>query len=345
MYTLSNAQLECQKQIDKYDRCTIIKSIRSGKTLTILDYIKKNNINNVLWVVLYIDNIKGLKEEQEKWNIHSNIKTITYRSLKNENNSNYDLVVLDECHSLTAGYTKSIKNINFNKLIGMTGTYPKNIDKIMFLENELRMTIAFKYTISDAVNDQNVAPFKINCIYKELSKKNDLLVSGKTKTFYTSEFKSYNYHSLQTSLMTGMKLRLAYINMMRFLNTLPSTIEAIKEYINNNKSKRLLIFVATKEMAEKCSTYCYYGGKNDKYYKMFHNKEINHLVLVEKATVGVTYEDLDGCLLTTINSSNSSVYQKIFRTIVWRENYEANIDILINRNTIQQKWIEKALKE
>lgn len=345
-YTLTEAQSNCQIALDTCDNCTIIKSIRSGKTLTVLDYALKKNMKSILWVTPFLTNIDSLKNEIKKWSFKLNVIPITYNSLKKHENKSYDLIVLDECHRITEDAYKNIVKINYNKLVCMTGTYPKSLNKLVILETNLNCQIVFRYTIKDAISDGNVAPYKIQLIQKELDTSANILVETKNHKFYTSEQKNYNYYINKINIESLAKRRMMLtFSMMRLLNTLPSTIRYIKKYIEENSDKRVLIFVATQEMAEKCSEYCYYGGKSDKYYKLFQEKKINHLVLVEKATIGVTYEDLDGCLLTTINSSNSSVLQKIFRTILFRPNYIADIKILINKNTKQEGWIEKALEE
>ena len=345
-YTLTPAQLACQIALNSCDKCTIIKSIRSGKTLTMLDYSAKNNWSNILWITPFVPNIDSLKEEIQKWKFKLNVIPTTYKSLKKYSNKSYDIVIVDECHRITQDSLDHLQTIKYKKLVCMTGTYPTKIDKKNILENQLGCQIVFKYSIQDAVQDGNVAPYNITLVKKELSKSNTILVDTKNHKFYTSEQKSYDYIINKISREFNVKRKmLLTFNMMRFLNTLPSTIDYVKQYISKYKDKRVLIFVATQEMAEKCSQYCYYGGKDDKYYKMFHRGKINHLVLVEKATIGVTYENLDGCLLTTINSSNSSILQKIFRTILFRPNYTADIQILINNNTKQIEWIKKALTD
>lgn len=344
-YTLTKAQIACQNALSSCDKCTVIKSIRSGKTLTMLDYSAKNNYLSILWVTPYLTNITSLQEEIQKWRFRLKVTATTYNSLKNYSNKNYDVVIVDECHKITQDSLEYLQTINCKKLICMTGTYPTRKDKKELLENELGCQIVFRYSIQDAVADGNVAPFTINIIEKELSTQNNILVNTKNHKFYTSERKNYDY--LLNKIYnedSPYKRSLLIFNMMRLLNTVDSTISYIRNYIKNSDNKRILIFVATQEMAEKCSEYCYYGGKNDKYYKAFKEGKINHLVLVEKATIGVTYENLDGCLLTTINSSNSSVLQKIFRTILFRPNYTADIQILINKQTKQVEWIKKALE-
>lgn len=342
-YNLTDAQKDCQLALEQTNNCLIIKSIRSGKTLTILDYAVKNNYKSILWVVPYLTNIAGLQEELEKWNIDLNIICITYNSIKKYESKYFNLIVLDECHRITDSNYQYLRSITYDKLIAMTGTYPKNKDKRDLLHLNLKLKLVYTYSIKDAVLDGNVAPYKINIITKELSSSKTIHVLTKQHNFYTSEAASHKFLVTKIAKSDGKQKMMSIFNMMRFLNTVPSTIIFIKNYININKSKRFIIFVATKDMAEQCSEYCYYGDKDDRYFNEFREGKINHLVLVEKATIGVTYNNLDGCLLTTINSSNSSVLQKIFRTILFRPNYTAQIDILINDKTIQQEWIHKAL--
>ncbi len=348
---LTKAQVECQESLDSCEKCLVIKSIRSGKTYCILDYAQKRKLIKVLWVVPYTVNINGVQEEVEKWNIKLNIEVICYQSLKKYTNKDFDLVVLDEIHRLTLPYYEYISQIKYNKIIGMTGTYPKGYSKIKTIEELLGLKVVYTYSVKDAVKDQNVAPYKINIIKKVLSTKRDYVITYKDKktkqekSFTTSEYLSYVNLCKRIEESYGMRQTMLTFERLRFLNTLPSSIDFIKSYISLNKSKRFLIFVATQVMAEECSNFCYYGGKSDKYFKLFQEEKINHLVLVEKATVGVTYQNLDQVLLTNINSSNASVQQKIFRAILFRPDYEAKIDILINENTEQVAWLNNSIKD
>lgn len=347
---LTQAQKDCQLSLESCDSCLILKSIRSGKTYCILDYATNKKYKNILWVVPFTDNITGVQDEMKKWKIKlSHIEIICYASLKKYKEKSYDLVVLDEYQRITLPYYEVLKTMTYNKLIAMTGTLPTSYIKRDITAN-LNLNLVFKYTVKDAVRDENVAPYEINIITKELDKSRIIPVqyvdkkTKETKSFLTSEFHNYNSLIKRIDLSFDSRKRMLMFNMLRFINTLPSTISFIKNYIYANKSKRFLIFVASQQMAEQCSEYCYYGGKSDKYFKLFQEGKINHLVLVEKATVGVTYENLDQVLLTNINSSEASVQQKIFRAILFRPNYTAKIDILINKHTIQEKWIENSIR-
>lgn len=348
MYKLSNYQIEAQKALEKSDRCLLLKSIRSGKTLLVLDYIKQKNYKKVLWLVpdSHIRDV-SLPSEIEKWNFSLSIQAICYNSLKNVKNTEWDLVVLDEVQKLTENYYKSLTTLKYSKLIAMTGTLPNKKVKRELLFDKLLLTLVYSFTTDDAVDAKIVAPYDINVIEIPLSKQNNIPVTYKKNniptTFFTSEIKSYNYLSKRIEENFGIRKKMLSLERMRFLNTLESKIIYIKEYLKLHNNKRILIFVATREMADKCSKYIYHGTTDDTYYDLFKNKKINHLILVEKGGIGHTYEDLDGCLLTNVNSSNTITQQKIFRTILFREGYKAKIDVLISKNTIQKKWLEESL--
>ena len=115
-YTLTKAQVACQKALNSCDKCTVIKSIRSGKTLTMLDYSAKNNYLNILWVTPFLTNIDSLKEEIEKWEFKLKIYPTTYNSLKNYSNKSFDVVIVDECHKITQDSLEYLQTIICKKL-------------------------------------------------------------------------------------------------------------------------------------------------------------------------------------------------------------------------------------
>ena len=348
-YELRQSQIDAQNAIDKYNKVLVEKSIRSGKTLTILDYIKKNDYKSVLWLVPdATTRDKGLPEEIRKWKFKLNITAICYNSLNKYSNKHFDLIVLDEVQMLSEARYQMLTSITYNKLIAMTGTISNRNEKLDILFHRLGLRLVYSYSTDKAVKNKDVAPYKINVLEMPLNTSYDLVINykdskGVAKSFKSSEKKSYDNITNRIREATGKRKMMISLERMRFLNTLETKISYIKKYIAENKDKRILIFVATQEMAEKCSKYYFHGNSTDKWYNDFQNGKINHLVLVEKGATGHTYKNLDGCLLTTINSSNL-IQQKIFRTILFRENYTANIDILISKDTIQDEWLAKALE-
>jgi len=350
MYTLKKSQLELQEAITNCDRCLVLKSMRSGKTLALLDFCKINKYKSILWIVDSADaRENSLPEEIKKWGFKLNITIDCYGSIKKYKNKHYNIVILDEVQKMTTARSNNFSNIKFDKVVAMTGTLPTKKEKLDLLYNDLALKLVYSYTTDDAVDDDAAANYNIiiKSIPLEITK--DIKIDykdkfGKKQSFYTSEQGTYNSISRKLSIGdTPQRTKLLHITRLRHLNVCNSKIKYIKQYIKNNSNARILIFVATQDMAEKCSEYVYHGKSTKKYYDAFQKGEINHLVLVEKGTVGETYQDLDGCLLAAVNGSNTIIQQKIGRTLLFRKDYTSNIEIIISEGTVQWAMIERAL--
>lgn len=354
-YELSSSQIEAQQAIGSCDRCLVIKAPRSGKTLTFLDYFVKNNYKKILWIVPDT-NIRDKKLDQEirKWGMKSKLKItpILYNSLKKYENTKWDAVVCDEVHKITPPVVKFINSFITNKLIICTGTFPNQKNKKELIQ-DLNCELVYTFSVSQAVANQSISDFLITIKSFPLSTIKNILVeytdkiTKDRKSFYTSEMMQYSYtqKKIATNKLFGRhgSNKMLYLNLARYLNSLNIKVEYCKKYIKKNPDKRILIFAPTREISQKIGEYCYNGETDDTYYNKFNNKEINYLILVNKGGTGETYKDVDGCILIDINSSNTSIQQKIFRTVVFRENYIADIQILVSKDTIQEDWILKSI--
>jgi hypothetical protein len=354
-YTLSSSQINAQKAIEDCDRCLVIKAPRSGKTLTFLDYFVKNKIKKVLWIVPDT-NIRDIKlpEEIAKWGMKSKLKVtpILYGSLKKYKNTKWDAIVGDEIHKLTEPALEHLKNIQSDKFIICTGTFPNKKSKVELI-NQLNCTLVYTFDVTNAVENKSISDFLITIKTFNLNSVTNIIVEytdkfdKQRKTFYTSELKKYTY---TTNKIAKNKIHgnhkanhMLYLGLARELSSLSSKIEYCKKFIKDNPDKRYLIFAPTRKISEEISSYCYNGETTDEYYNKFNKKEVNHLVLVNKGGTGETYNEVDGCILIDVNSSNTIIQQKIMRTVVFRENYIADIQILISKNTIQEEWIMRSL--
>lgn len=354
-YTLSSSQLEAQAAIEDCDRCLVIKAPRSGKTLTFLDYFIKNNYKKILWIVPDT-NIRDIKlpEEVAKWRMKSKLRVtpILYSELKKYKNTSWDAVVGDEIHKLTNSNFENLKTINAKKFIICTGTFPNKKEKIDLIA-KLNCELVYNFTVANAVESKSIADFLITLKRFKLNSVSNIQVEytdkfdKQRKTFYTSEYKRYKYtmNKINNNKLLGKHKsnHLLYLGIARELSSLPIKIQYCKKFIKDNPDKRYLIFAPTRKISEEISKHCYNGETTDEYYKKFNNKEINNLVLVNKGGVGETYKDVDGCILIDVNSSNTIIQQKIMRTAVFRNNYIADIQILISKNTIQEEWILRSL--
>lgn len=342
-YTLKPKQIELQQILKECNKCLVHKSVRSGKTLALLDFCKNYK---VLWVTIDLKNKINIYEEIKKFNIKINIEVICYQSFKKyENSDTFDIIVFDECQKLTIKHKKILDTISCSKIIAMTGTIPNKREKIE-LYNSIGFEKVFSYTTEEAINDNVIANYKIIFKHIPLNEKKDIKVLLKNdKFFYTSEVANYKYLTDRISIeLNNMKKKILSIIRTRLLNSSINKINYVKEYIEKNHDKRVLIFAPTIEIAKQISKYNYSSKTNTKYLDLFHKNKINHLVLVEKASTGETYYNLDGCLLMTLNNDNVGFEQKIGRSLLFREDYTSNIIVLYTRQTVQETQLINATK-
>ena len=352
MYKLRDKQKELVDILiaEEFNKLLVYATPRVGKTLAMLDYIKKTKVKSVLWLandarfrdIVFDSELKKFKLTT----LRKKITVICDDSLKHHV-SKYDLIIFDECHNITENIYKYLLQCNYDKLILMTGTIPNKRSKLELLD-KLDVKLVFTYTNDEAVENNDVADYNISIIHHSLNKDKNIRIdyakNGKSFSFFTSEIGQYNSISNKIATTMGEAKKRASLFRMRLCNEFPSRIQFIKEYIQRNNNKRFLIFVSSRAIAEQFPYY-YIGTSSDVHYNAFAYEIILYLVLVEKGGTGHTYENLDGCLLASINSSNVITTQKIMRSVVFRNKYIANIDILVNKNTIQVQWITEALAD
>ena len=263
-------QLNALKElrIKYYQNGTLLMSVRSGKSRVIIEHIATNyNINkdfNFLWLVFDVDERDiDLKLEFDKWGysdlfnhctaLHpSSLKKLTIEQLES-----FDLVIYNECHTITPARAKILDNINC-PIIGMTGTYPNKLDKQKLLNDLGLNNKLFEYTLDDAVKDGEINDYKIKVISVPLNTEKNKLIkykdkNGNVKQFYTSEHDSIS--RLSTQLSDIDNIIKPWVDAK---SKIKKDIESFKEYkFENslNKSKLRNLYSANKLLSDKCKPY------------------------------------------------------------------------------------------
>lgn len=116
--------------IDKHGFVYLAMQVRTGKTLTALATIKKRDKKSVLFVTKK-KAIDSILDDYMKFDCSFAMDVINYESVHKFSVHTYDLVVLDEAHSMGAfpkpsGRTESVRNIlfknNYPEVIYLSGT-------------------------------------------------------------------------------------------------------------------------------------------------------------------------------------------------------------------------------
>ena len=129
--TRDDIQSEALKVAISNNRCTLAIGMGVGKTyiglkyIEYMQYIKKSGLK-VLIAAPKKSIIQNWKDEADKFNLSNllnNVTFTTYLSLVKQD-VDYDVVILDECHSLLSSHLPYLTSIN-SKILGLTGTPPR----------------------------------------------------------------------------------------------------------------------------------------------------------------------------------------------------------------------------
>ena len=124
-YQIKNAN-ECTEILNKYGLVYLQHTQRTGKTLTALQIANNIKSQNVLFITKK-KAIDSIKSDFNDFNFKYELDVINYESLHKVSNK-YDLVILDESHSIGAfpkpsKRTKLLKELFFNtKIVYLSGT-------------------------------------------------------------------------------------------------------------------------------------------------------------------------------------------------------------------------------
>lgn len=124
-YQIKNAK-ECTEILNKYGLVYLQHTQRTGKTLTALQIAKNVNANSVLFLTKK-KAIESILSDFKDFNFNYELEVSNYESL-HKVKGKYDLVILDEAHSISAFpkpsvRTKLLKQMFFNtKMVYLSGT-------------------------------------------------------------------------------------------------------------------------------------------------------------------------------------------------------------------------------
>jgi superfamily II DNA or RNA helicase len=333
-------------------RCGLAVSMGVGKTLIGLKYVDELQGKNmrklkVLVVAPKLSIFKSWKDDAEKFNIDiTSIEFTTYLSLHKQNPHIYDVVVLDECHSLLTSSLTFLEMFT-GRILGLTGTPPRhnNSDKGTLVARFC--PIMYKYTTDVAVGDDILNDYKIVVHKMDLSKENNLEVKLKDKSFYTSENKNYAYWTQRImEASTKKQEQIASIMRMKALMEFKTKEKYTKELLIDIDDK-CIVFCNTQEQADRMCTYSYHSNnpESEDNLQKFKDDNISELSCVLQLSEGVNIPNLKvGIILHSYGNERKSS-QRIGRLLRLNPNETSVIHILCYKNTADERWVSEALKD
>lgn len=324
---------------------------RVGKTRILCKIIEKNNPKKVLWVTLSTKlRDEDIPQEVKKWigeDWLSKMEIICYPSLANLEGE-YDMIILDEYQEITSLNTQNLLNgkIKYGYILGATGTHPKHYEKRQILI-ALGLGGLDSISIDEAVDMELIAPYKIITVPIKLnSVDRNVLAGSKSKPFYQTEKANYDYLTKVINKLDeeGENSLFMRIKRRNFISEAKSKIEGAKQLLKTLQG-RTIIFSANTKLSENYSKHTYNSKTDDTHLKEFLDGNLKVLSLVNKGGTGYTYEGVDNFIITQVDTDKKgNTTQKITRSLLKQKDYVANIYVIYIKDTVDEEWMEKALK-
>ena len=117
---------------------------------------------------------------------------VTYLSLNKKNPNDYDIVYLDECHSLLENHSTFLSEFK-GRILGLTGTPPRKGTEKYKMVNKY-CPIVYNYSVDEATDSNILNDYKIIVHELQLSKLKTHKKKNKNGGFwYTYEKDDYDY--------------------------------------------------------------------------------------------------------------------------------------------------------
>lgn len=322
-----------------------------GKTLVGLMYLEKHitPLMNVLIVAPKTSIFAEWRSQAHKFqkeSVLANATFSTYLSLSKHDPREYDILILDECHSLLFSHQEFLDDF-MGKTLGLTGTPPKHEHSEKGQMVNCYCPILFTYLTDDAIDAKILNDYKI--IVHELTldnRKKSVKVDTKSGTFVTTEQANYNYWCGRVDdAGNGKSAQIARVMRMKAMMTYPSKEKYTKLLADSIKSK-CLIFANTQEQADKLCKHSYHSQNPDSADNLIAFKEgrIDKLSCVLQLSEGVNIPNLrQGIIMHAYGNERKSA-QRIGRLLRLNPDETATIHILCYMGTIDEKWVKEALE-
>ena len=354
MKTKDEIQQEALDAIGNKQRAGIEVSMGVGKTRIGLKHMKKNYTDYCKFLVVApkLDIFQSWKDEAKEIGMEYMLEHIdfsTYRSLNKQLYSDYDVVYLDECHSVKGTHVEWLKAFDRQggTILGLTGTYPvKRYTEKGKICNHFCPKV-YEYHTDDAVDDNILNDYRIY-VHKLMLDKNPTIQKTKKdgSVWYNSELREYNYWTQRLDAAnTPKQEQICRIQRMKALQQFPTKEAYAKELFDMCINKTIL-FANTQAQADRLCEHSVHSGnkRSDENLQMFKNGVFNKLSAVEKLSEGVTIPNLKTGIIMHAYANNRKASQKIGRLLRLNPDDVATVHILCYYNSIDKHWVESALK-
>lgn len=335
--------------------CGLGISMGVGKTIIGLRYLQyfwdQHSWTKALIVAPKVSIFETWKDEAVKFGIDeammNSVTFTTYLSLHKHNPSDYQIVVLDECHSLLYGHEVFLGAYT-GRVLGLTGTPPRwaNSEKGEMVAKHC--PIKYKYITKDAVDDEILNDYIILVHLLSLNTSDNLKQKTKKgQTFYTSEMKSYAYWTQRYAAATSKKEE-QIVSIMRMRAMMDfRTKEIYAKRLLKDIEDKCLVFANTQEQAERICKYAIHSNNPDaeELLQKFKDGEIDEASCVLQLNEGINIQGLRAGIILHAYGNERKAAQRIGRLLRLNPKDKATVHVLCYKGTIDERWVAEALRD
>lgn len=346
-------QEEALKAIEGKRKAGLGISMGVGKTLIGLKYLDSIHVNcmfkKYLIVAPKISIYDSWKDECVKHGFEHLLPYLeftTYRSLQKASRD-YDVVILDECHSLKFSHDYWLATFP-GRILGLTGTPPRYKVSEKGKMVGLYCPILYTYIMDSAVDDEILNDYKIIVHVLPLSSERNIKVKKKDGSYFmNSEQKAYEYWSDQLKrIMSPKEVQIKRIMRMKALMGFSTKEKYAKELLDMIHDK-CIVFCNTTEQADWICKNSYHSKNQDSNDNLdeFKNGSITKLSCVQQLNEGVNIPNLKAGIILHSYSNERQSSQRIGRLLRLNPKDKSTIHILAYKDTVDMDWISEALRD
>lgn len=344
-------QNDALKEALKHNRCGLGISMGVGKTRIAIQHFQKNYdpFIKALVVIPKLSIQEAWITELEKMNLEHlqpHFTFTTYLSINKHNPMEYQLVYLDECHSLLESHEPFL-SVYVGKTLGLTGTPParKGTEKYRMVQKYC--PIVYEFTVDEATDNKILNDYKIVVHELLLAKTPTYRKKNKSGGFwYTSEYKDYEYvNNRFEEARTPKQQQFASIMRMRALMDYTTKETYVKSILSNISSK-CIVFANTQEQADRICRHSYHSNNpnSEENFRLFSDGRIDQMSCVLQLSEGVTIPNLKQGIIMHAYGNERKTSQRIGRLLRLNPDEVSTCHILCYKGTADERWVKNALK-
>lgn len=268
----------------------------------------------------------------------------TYLSLT-EQELDYDVVYLDECHSLLFTHEPWLTAYS-GKILGLTGTKPKYATSEKGKMVAKFCPILYVYTTDEAVDDKILNDYRIIIHRLKLDTAKTMKVEKKGKIWYASERSTYNYWTNRIDNASSKKeQQIMRVMRMKEMMNFPSK-RILAEKLLNSITEKVILFANTQEQADSFGIPSYHSKnpESEDNLEMFRKSEITRLAAVLQLNEGVNIPQLKQGIIMHAYGNERKAAQRIGRLLRLNPKDTSTTHILCYEDTIDEQWVIAALE-